>query len=147
MDLAAALKDSYLTNDLTDDEVATIAAISEEADFDDLGEVIREFDEACHVYILLRGKARVTTGSGDPIARLKVGDIVGEIGLYSKEPRTASVVSDGPSTFLRIDGPELNALLDKFPAIGVKVLRNVGMALCAHLRSSNFQLESVLSVL
>ncbi len=147
MDLFKALRESYLTHGLTDDEVREIATISHTVEFADLGEVIREFDEAGDVFILIDGKARVTTDSGEPIARLKEGAIVGEIALFSKESRTATVLSDGTSTFVRIDGAKLNALMDQKPAIGVKVLRNVGRTLCEHLRSSNIQLEAVLSSL
>jgi CRP-like cAMP-binding protein len=89
----------------------------------------------------------VTTDTGEPIARLREGSIVGEVGLFSSEPRTASVVSDGPSRFVRLNGEKLNALMDENPAIGVKVLRNVGRTLVEHLRSSNIQLESVLRTL
>ena len=147
MDLATALRDSYLTNGLSDDEVLKIAAVSEVVEFSDLDEIIREFDEACDVFIIVEGKARVATSTGDLITRLQPGAIVGEIALFSREMRTASVLCDGKAKAVRIDGEKLNALLDAEPAIGVKVLRNVGGSLCAHLRSSNFQLETVLSVL
>jgi len=147
MDLFNILRESYLTNGLSDDEVRKIEAISQEASFTDLGEVIREFDEACDVYILVEGKARVATSTGDLITRLQPGAIVGEIGLFSKEMRTASVLSDGESKMVKICGDNLNQLLDSEPTIGVKVLRNVGKTLCEHLRSSNIQLETVLSVL
>lgn len=141
------LKRSYLTNDLTDEQVNKIAAISEQMAFGDLQEVLREFDDACDVYILIEGKARVTTDSGDLIARLKPGDIVGEMGLFEMQARTASVISDGDSRFLCLCGKELNSLLDEDSTIGVKILRNVGRSLCAHLRSSNIQLEAVLGTL
>lgn len=147
MDLFTTLRKSYLTNGLSDDEVRKIEGISELVEFKDLGEVIREFDEACDVFILVEGKARVTTSTGDLITRLQLGAIVGEIGLFSKEMRTASVLSDGDSKMVKICGENLNALLDAEPTIGVKVLRNVGRTLCEHLRSSNVQLETVLSVL
>ena len=147
MDLAAALKDSYLTNGLSDNDIRKIEAISEVVEFSDLGEIIREFDEACDVFILVEGKARVTTSTGDLITRLQPGAIVGEIGLFSREMRTASVLCDGDAKVVKINGEYLNALLDAEPTIGVKVLRNVGSTLCKHLRSSNFQLETVLSVL
>ena len=89
----------------------------------------------------------MTTSTGDLISRLQLGAIIGEIGLFSREMRTASVLCDGDAKVVKINGEDLNALLDESPEIGVKVLRNVGSTLCKHLRSSNFQLETVLSVL
>ncbi len=147
MDTFEALRSSYFTEGLSDDEVRQIAAVSDVVSFEDLGEVIREFDKAGDLYVLIEGKARVTTGSGEPITRLREGSIVGEIALFSQDSRTASVISDGSSKFLRVDGAKLNALMDASPSIGVKVLRNVGRTLVEHLRSSNIQLESVLRTL
>ena len=147
MDLFQALRNSYFTRGLSDNEVQSIVAVSEAIECPDMCEVVREFEKAVDLFVLVEGKARVTTGSGDPIARLKEGSIFGEIALFSKENRTASVISDGPSKFIRVVGMRLNALMDAEPAIGVKVLRNVGRTLCEHLRSSNIQLETVLNAL
>lgn len=147
MDIFDVLRNSYFTHGLDESEVRKIAAISELCEYANNGEVIREFDPACDVFIIVEGKALVMTGSGDMIARPKVGAIVGEIGLFSNEFRTASVISDGDSKMVKVCGEDLNALFDREPAIGVKVLRNVGRTLCEHLRSSNIQLETVLNAL
>ena len=58
MDLAAALRDSYLTNGLSDDEVRKIEAVSESVEYGDLDEIIREFDEACDVFIIVEGNIK-----------------------------------------------------------------------------------------
>lgn len=147
MEIFDVLRSSYFTHGLNDTEVNQIVEISILCNYTNNDEVIREFDPACDVFIIVDGKALVTTGSGDMIARLKSGAIVGEIGLFSKELRTASVLSDGESKMVKVCGEDLNALLDREPAIGVKVLRNVGRTLCDHLRSSNVQLETVLNAL
>lgn len=147
MDVFGILRNSYFTHGLSDDEVKKIAAISQVCAFSNNDEVIREFDPACDVFIIVEGKALVTTSNGDMIARPKVGAIVGEIGLFSQESRTATVLSDGDSKMIKVCGDDLNALFDREPAIGVKVLRNVGRTLCEHLRSSNIQLETVLNAL
>lgn len=147
METFEALRASYLTDGLSDEDVRLIASISEVQSFEDMDDVIREFEPAGDVYIMIDGKARVTTSSGEPISRIKALAIVGEIALFGEETRTASVVSDGPSRFVRLDGAKLNKLMDENPAIGVRVLRNVGRTLCEHLRSSNIQLESVLRTL
>ena len=147
MDTFEALRTSYLTDGLSDEDVRLIASISAVEDYEDMADVIREFDRAGDVFILIEGKARVTTNTGEPIARLREGSIVGEVGLFSDEPRTASVVSDGPSRFVRLNGDKLKTLMDDNPGIGVKVMRNVGRTLVEHLRSSNIHLESVLRTL
>ena len=147
MDIFEVLRGSYFTHGLSDDEVKRIADISQLCNYASNDEVIREFDPACDVFIIVEGKALVMTSSGDMIARPKAGAIVGEIGLFSQEFRTASVLSDGDSKMVKVGGADLNALFDQEPAIGVKVLRNVGRTLCEHLRSSNIQLETVLNAL
>jgi len=147
MDLFQGIRDSYLAEGLTDDQVKTLVDIAEEISYPADGEICREDEEGDAVFLLLVGKARVQTSMGDLIARLQPGAIVGEIALFGQDRRSAAVASDGNSTLARINADAFNALIDQKPEIGVIVLRNLGRTLCKRLRSSNVQLEAVLQVL
>lgn len=147
MNLFEGIRGSYLVDNLNDVDVKKIAAISEEIQASDMQDIIKEYDKANDIFIVTAGIVRVTTYNGDPIARLKAGDMVGEIALFDDAERSASVVSENNSTLIRIPADKLNALLDSEPAIGLQMMRNVGRTLCNRLRSSNIQLESVLNAL
>lgn len=147
MDLFPGVRASYLVDGLTDEQVAEITAICKSVAASDMQEIVTESDMASDIFIVVQGQVRVTTVHGDPIARLHPGAIVGEIALFDKAERSATVVSDGESTLIRIPADSFNRLMDAKPEIGVQVLRNIGKTLCTRLRSSNVQLEAVLSVL
>jgi CRP-like cAMP-binding protein len=145
MNVNDAIKASYIAQGLTDEEVGLVASIAEQVTFADNEMILKEFSEAHNLYILLEGKARVETSMGDLIARLGPGAILGELALFDRGERSACVASDGESNVARISADRFNDLLDLHPALGLKVLRHVGMVLCQRLRSSNVQLETVLT--
>lgn len=147
MTLFDGIRNSYLVDNLTDENVQKIVAISQEITASDMQDIIKEYDKANDIFIVTSGNVRVTTYNGDPIARLKAGDMVGEIALFDNAERSASVISEDESTLIRIPADQLNALFNAEPAIGLQMLRNVGKTLCTRLKSSNVQLESVLNVL
>ena len=147
MDLFSGVKSSYIAQGLSDEQVQAVVGICEEIKRTDMQEIVAESDQAKDIYIILAGQVRVTTVHGDPIARLSAGAMVGEIALFEDSERSATVVSDGEANLVRIPASKFNELMDKRPDIGLTVLRNVGRTLCYRLRSSNVQLEAVLSVL
>ena len=51
------------------------------------------------------------------VARCLPGALVGEIGLYAGVPRTARVVAEEPSEFLRIDSAALARMARDHPAM------------------------------
>ncbi len=146
-DLIAGIKSSYLADGLSDEQVAEIARIGTVIDATDMQEIVKEYDQASEIFIILEGKVRVTTINGDPIARLQTGALVGEIALFEDAERSATVLSDGNSRLIRIEASDLNRVMNEHPQIGLTILRNIGKTLCQRLRSSNVQLEAVLGVL
>lgn len=147
MDLKSGIKNSYLAEGLSEEQLVELINISQEISYPDQAEICKEDEVAEEVYVLLVGKVKVQTGLGDLIARLQPGSIIGEIALFGTDRRSAAVVSDGVSTLARISASDFNKLVDDKPEIGVIVLRNLGRTIAKRLRSSNVQLEAVLQVL
>lgn len=87
----------------------------------------REGDAAASLFVVQRGVAEVVlgaSGAGErppPVARLRRGDVVGELALLTSEPRSATVVARVPSTVLELARTDFLALLERHPAI----LRNL----------------------
>lgn len=145
MNIFDGIRSSYLAEGLSSEQVQAIADIAVETVVSDNAEILREFDEtADDIFILLKGKVRVTTASGELINRLSTGAILGEIALFENSRRTASVVADGEASLAKIDANKFNELIDRKPDLGIIVLRNLGKTVTARLRSSNVQLEAVL---
>jgi CRP-like cAMP-binding protein len=74
--------------------------------------------------VLLEGEAEVKR-KGRKLATRRAGDFFGEIALVSNVPRTATVRTREPVRALVIRDVEFRALLQKAPAIAVKVLQAV----------------------
>lgn len=68
--------------------------------------------DAC--YVVLSGAARVFYGRNE-VARIGIGDIIGEGGLLTGSQRSATVSASEPTTALRIDYDDLRTLLESRP--------------------------------
>ncbi len=147
MDLFDAFRNHYLTDGLSDDEVRSVVALGETVSFADLEDIVRETDVSSDLYVLTEGSAEVRTPAGDVIARLKPGAIIGEFALFEAGRRSATVMSNGPSQLLHLDGNALFRLMEEQPRIGMVVYRNLGKTICNRLRSANVQIERLVSAL
>ena len=89
-------------------------------DFDTDEVVIRQGDIGDHLYFILKGAVSVsrTTESGQVIklATLVSGDVFGEIAILRNIPRTASVITITPCTFLSIDADSFLDIYQYFSA-------------------------------
>lgn len=89
-------------------------------------------DASDAAYVILAGRAQVLldlpTGAFK-IADLGTNDIVGEMGILSDTPRSASVVAEGEVTALRIDKRVFLELLGQFPQMSIAVMRELAKRL------------------
>ena len=102
-------------------ELAEIASIADELDFDEGRKLIAEGDRGREFFVLLEGTAKVTK-KRKQLNTLEAGDFFGEIALVSREPRTATVTTTSPARALVVTDRAFRALLDRVPEIQVKVL-------------------------
>lgn len=90
-------------------------------------------DASDAAYVVLDGEAEVLLEpSGSEAIRLAVlgrTALVGEMGILSDAPRSASVRALGPTTALRIDRRVFLELLSQFPQIAVAVMRELARRL------------------
>lgn len=110
--------------------------------------VIRQGDRADEIYFLESGRltARVEV-AGEPVTRLRTmgpGTVVGELPLYLGSVRTASVVSDLPSTLYRLTLADLRRLESAEPDLGAALHRMFARMMARRLAES---LQSVRALL
>lgn len=79
-------------------------------------------------YVILEGRATVRR-KGRKIAQLVAGDVVGEMSLITELPRNAAVRADTFLPALRITSDGLDAIMEEFPTVAVKLLRTVARRL------------------
>lgn len=98
------------------------------------------------MFVILSGEARVLAGPDKAeVARLKRGDIFGELAYLTEAPRTADVVTTDETELLVLSQEIVRRIMDKMPAIAARVLFNLSLILCARLGQSTRDLVNATS--
>jgi CRP/FNR family cyclic AMP-dependent transcriptional regulator len=93
------------------------------------GEILcREGDRGDHMYIIQQGTVEVVTSTGDretTLATLTEGAIIGEMAIFEKEPRSATVRAVGEVRALTVDKKNLLRRVSEDPTLAFQVIRNL----------------------
>ena len=115
--------------------------------------ILTEDEESQDVYLILAGKAQVSTRLESdvdqlprPLARLAADDIFGELSMFDGEPRSAEVVALTDCDIAKFDGPGMIQFLDEHPEIGYFVLREIFMCVVMRMRQNNIRTKTVLQL-
>lgn len=102
--------------------------------------ICRAGDHGDSLFVILDGLAHVLlAGAGArPAAKLRRGDVVGEMSLLTDEPRSATVVAAVPTTVLELDRETFAALIAHYPVI----LGNLTRILSHRLRQTTAQVAA-----
>lgn len=116
------------------------------------GEIVfREGDVGREVYLVLRGSMRVAGNVAvehkrhihPGICDLPQGTLFGELALFDRGPRSASVSAVVDSELAVIDGDRLLAFFDANPDLGYLILRELLTAVVGRMRATNKKLISI----
>jgi CRP-like cAMP-binding protein len=118
-----------------------LAFTSERVQFAEGQRFFSQGDPSDAAYVILEGGASVLLSS--PAGEIKVADLgqnalVGEMGILSETPRSASVTASESTTALRIDKRVFLELLAQFPQMSLAVMRE----LANRLERTNAQLAA-----
>lgn len=104
--------------------IEDVAEVTTEQAFADGEIIVRQGQVGNGLCIVVSGAARVVAGSQE-IARLGPGDYFGELSVIDQQPRSASVVADGPTVCLALASWDLMTLLRAQPALALNLLRGL----------------------
>jgi CRP-like cAMP-binding protein len=114
-----------------------IGDLTEEVRFMEGATVVRQGDAGDTFFVILEGEAKVAGPSGRVVNRLRPGEYFGEISLLDGGPRTASVVAETRLTMLALSRSALLRVVQREPAVGVRLLGHVAMMLRRLERSAS----------
>lgn len=125
--------------DGTDREWAAVKAHSEIRRFSGGQFVARTGDPDRSLAILLSGLLEVRVPGRTALDRLVLepGAVVGEVAFFDGAPRSSDVVSLGDVEVLRLSFEGYQALAAKEPALGQKLLLDLGRTLAQRLRATD----------
>lgn len=87
--------------------------------------------------VLLKGRLCVLAESGEELAQIRPGTPTGEMGLFTGQPRSATIVASQASTALVLGRKEIGLVLAANREMQIKVLQNLVQVLCQRLTEAN----------
>ena len=138
-----------LFNLLSDEDVELVLTYLEMKRCAQGSVLFNEGDSGDYIGIIVSGKLDVKKqtefkGSQLIIASLKEGSFVGEMSLVNEnEPRSATVEASEDSELIILKKESLDALNEKHPTIGIKILKGLNQVLAVRLRKTVERLTSI----
>lgn len=108
----------------------------------DKGDILcNQGDVSDAMFILLVGKLAVRIANSSTIASIVPVTSIGEMGVFTGEPRTATVEAMEKSALLRLGAADLNGLIESRPTLGVSVMRKVIHTLSERVSADNIRIR------
>jgi CRP-like cAMP-binding protein len=95
------LKQIPIFSELSDEEANRLAAFANETSIAEGQILMKEGDYSTELIGIEEGTADVMRGD-TKVASLKAGDLIGEMGLLSREPRNATVIATSPMRVFKL---------------------------------------------
>ena len=117
------LRGVELFSQIDSDDLVSVAQVCHETYFTAGEQFITQGDIGDCLYILVDGEAKVVLeGPGDIFYRVS-RDILGEMAIISRKPRSAHCIAVTPITALRIDHDDFWELMAEKPALAQGVIK------------------------
>jgi CRP-like cAMP-binding protein len=110
-------------------------------------QVYKAGDASDELLVLLKGQLMVSSASGEPLGSVTAGQPIGEMGVFTGQPRSANVTAMTECGGVAIRKMDIEILLARNPNMYVKILKNIVDILCDRLSKSNTQNEQHLKTI
>jgi CRP/FNR family transcriptional regulator len=104
-------------------ELRAVAKVADEIDVPAGFTLTRQGEPGHELVFIVDGGAEVSR-DGQPINRVRNGDVVGEIAVLTHGERTATVTTTRPTRAFVMTGRDFWALLERVPSLRFKVLEH-----------------------
>ncbi|MEX0659430.1 MAG: cyclic nucleotide-binding domain-containing protein [Egibacteraceae bacterium] len=135
----AALRECRVFDTLDDAEVAEIATLVERVDVAVGDVVFGQGDVATHLYVVAAGSLEVVHDD-HVAARLGAGGVFGEMALFNRQRRVATIRAVHDTTLLAISDERLQPLVLRQRPAAVKLVQQLGALLGDRLRGLDLHL-------
>ncbi len=136
------LKSAPVFAGLDGEELAALADIALEKEYQAGEAIFEEKQVAHHLYLIVRGKVQAfhrRDSAEHPVAFLGEKECFGEMAILDDESRSASIRAVEPTLVLKIDRESFRELISERPNISFAIFK----ILCTRLRFKNLEMESL----
>jgi CRP-like cAMP-binding protein len=113
-----------------------IAAVAVQVEFPADHVIARQGEIGTGFFIIVGGGAKVVR-DGESVATLGSGDFFGELSVLDGKPRTAQVISIGPTSCLALATWDFEAVLLAEPKVALAILRGLATRLREHTETAH----------
>jgi CRP-like cAMP-binding protein len=142
-----AIKRVPLFHGLKTDQAVTLIKISERLVLEPRTALCHYGDPSQDMYILLSGRLSVRTAADIQVATIEPIAPVGEMGLITGEPRSATVIVSDKATLLIFNKLHFDNLMRRHPDIELTISRNLITTLSHRLRAANNEIAHLQSLI
>jgi CRP-like cAMP-binding protein len=134
---------------LTDEELKSVAMISDEEKHEANTFICRERDQARKLYVLLQGSVDVMVDTDEEglqretVSTMTVGDVFAWSAVVEPYVLTASIFAATPVTVVAIDGAGLRALFELDCHLGYNILQRSAQVISSRLKDTRIQMLSL----
>jgi CRP-like cAMP-binding protein len=126
---------------LAPQDAARVLARAHQRSLDEGERLCCQGDASDELYILLSGRLSVRIKHSATIATIHPVSSIGELGVFTGQPRSATVEAMIPSTVLVLAKNDLDAIVSENPVLGVGIMRNVIALLAGRIAEDNIKLR------
>ena len=108
----------------TPKELARVGELVEEVDAEPGAELMQQGRPGMECYVVVEGEAGVYV-AGDWVAKIGPGEMVGEMALIDRKPRSATVRAMTPMKLLSLDSKQFRTLLDEMPKASSVIMQRL----------------------
>jgi CRP-like cAMP-binding protein len=141
---AERLPESGFLSVLDQDERCALAALGHFVEFARDADIISQDSQQECLYVLVAGHARVireTRGREALLAKLRPGELFGEVSILDSRPASATIRAADACTVWRIDRAAFDEFLKANPQAGHRLLIEIARALGRRLRETDKRIE------
>ena len=125
------LKNIEIFADLSVNELAAVASVTEEAAFDEMEMVFQEGEIGDTLFLVLEGEVAVIKDCNAErefeLDTIGPGDYFGEMALFGDDRRSATIRVKKNARFLTLNKQELQEIVREYPQIALHVCRVLSM--------------------
>ncbi|MCK4545091.1 cyclic nucleotide-binding domain-containing protein [candidate division WOR-3 bacterium] len=144
-DYLSDIKSVSIFKDLSEDDIKEVLKLAFVKEYGNGFHIFRKDMMGGIMYVILRGEATVFITGDDRkekvLAIIGPNSYIGEMSIIEETPRSASCVVSKPSIMLVITKKCFDDIQEKYPKIGLKVLKAILITVSQRLRICNEKLS------